>query len=99
MKYELIKNENNKKIILITNKNEKEVIKKLTYELWLKYIQKAKYMKVKYKYNYSDFQTIEFIVSGQDLLSLTVFKSRTRKYRLYFLVWDFLLQKSFMLQP
>ncbi len=66
MKYELIKKVNKEEIIIFTTTEEKEIIKKLLYELWITKVEKAKFKRLQYKYNYSDIQTIKIIDNSME---------------------------------
>lgn len=56
---------NDEKEFLMIEEDAKKVIKKLTTELYNKYILKSKdYKQVQYKYNYNDLQKITFIFSN-----------------------------------
>ena len=55
--------ENNKKELVNTWENEKTNLLQLTAFLYRKTILKSNNLKIKYSYNYSDFQKIEFIES------------------------------------
>lgn len=61
LKFELIRIENKKQVVILTNRCKNDVIKKLLYYLWLTKVNQVKYIKMKYTYNYTDSQTIEFV--------------------------------------
>ena len=61
IKETVLNKEGNKTFTILTNTNEKEVVRNLLYYLWNKQINKNKNIRIKYYYNYSDTQTIEIV--------------------------------------
>ena len=61
MKYEYILKEGKKETVLIKNENNQEATERLLYELYIRQVNKMQKRSIRYRYNYTDTQTIDFI--------------------------------------